>query len=42
MRALGDPDVALPDEPVPDAWRPWRTYACQHIWYEKELAQAGS
>ncbi|MBA2950503.1 AlkA N-terminal domain-containing protein [Streptomyces himalayensis] len=42
MRALGDPDVALPDEPVPDAWRPWRTYACQHIWYGGELAQGGS
>ncbi|WP_200301778.1 AlkA N-terminal domain-containing protein [Streptomyces adelaidensis] len=30
-RALGDPDVAPPDEAVPDAWRPWRSYALQHL-----------
>ncbi|MDX3707803.1 Ada metal-binding domain-containing protein [Streptomyces europaeiscabiei] len=30
-RALGDPDVAPPDEAVPDAWRPWRSYARQHL-----------
>ncbi|MGW0710171.1 AlkA N-terminal domain-containing protein [Streptomyces sp. NPDC002643] len=30
-RALGDPDVAPPDEDVPDAWRPWRSYALQHL-----------
>ncbi|MEU6658334.1 AlkA N-terminal domain-containing protein [Streptomyces sp. NPDC046821] len=42
MRCLGDPDMALPtepgpdpdpgQEPVPDAWRPWRSYAQQHLW----------
>ncbi|MET8682959.1 DNA-3-methyladenine glycosylase 2 family protein [Streptomyces sp. NPDC004732] len=33
MRALGDPDVALPGgpEPVLDAWRPWRSYALRHL-----------
>ncbi|MEU6823294.1 AlkA N-terminal domain-containing protein [Streptomyces atriruber] len=38
MRALGDPDVAVPGgpEPVLDAWRPWRSYALRH------LALAGS
>ncbi|WP_420907428.1 AlkA N-terminal domain-containing protein [Streptomyces scabichelini] len=30
-RALGDPDVAPPGEPVPDTWRPWRTYALRHL-----------
>ncbi|WP_371575615.1 bifunctional transcriptional activator/DNA repair enzyme AdaA [Streptomyces sp. NBC_01314] len=30
-RALGDPDVAPPDESVPDTWRPWRSYALQHL-----------
>ncbi|WP_373466033.1 DNA-3-methyladenine glycosylase 2 family protein [Streptomyces sp. V3I8] len=30
-RALGDPDVAPPGAPVPDAWRPWRSYAVQHL-----------
>ncbi|AVH61061.1 MULTISPECIES: bifunctional transcriptional activator/DNA repair enzyme AdaA [Streptomyces] len=30
-RALGDPDVAPPGEDVPDAWRPWRSYAAQHL-----------
>ncbi|MEU6316741.1 AlkA N-terminal domain-containing protein [Streptomyces sp. NPDC047009] len=30
-RALGDPDVAPPDETVPDAWRPWRSYALRHL-----------
>ncbi|WP_327727270.1 helix-turn-helix domain-containing protein [Streptomyces sp. NBC_00487] len=30
-RALGDPDVAPPDETVPDTWRPWRSYALQHL-----------
>lgn len=30
-RALGDPDVAPPGEVVPDAWRPWRSYALQHL-----------
>ncbi|MED7820743.1 bifunctional transcriptional activator/DNA repair enzyme AdaA [Streptomyces chiangmaiensis] len=30
-RALGDPDVAPPGQDVPDAWRPWRSYALQHL-----------
>ncbi|MEU2280726.1 AlkA N-terminal domain-containing protein [Streptomyces sp. NPDC013178] len=30
-RALGDPDVAPPGADVPDAWRPWRTYALHHL-----------
>ncbi|MFF2848289.1 bifunctional transcriptional activator/DNA repair enzyme AdaA [Streptomyces sp. NPDC058001] len=30
-RALGDPDVAPPDRPVPDTWRPWRSYALRHL-----------
>ncbi|MBM7173869.1 hypothetical protein JQK87_37005, partial [Streptomyces sp. G44] len=39
MRALGDPDVALPGEPEPvrDAWRPWRSYALSHLRAEREL-----
>ncbi|MEO3869967.1 AlkA N-terminal domain-containing protein [Nonomuraea sp. B12E4] len=41
MRALGDPDVLLPDPSVrraahllsaqPGHWRPWRSYATQHL-----------
>ncbi|MFH8612244.1 DNA-3-methyladenine glycosylase 2 family protein [Streptomyces sp. NPDC018029] len=33
MRALGDPDVALPGAPEPpsDSWRPWRSYALRHL-----------
>lgn len=30
-RALGDPDVAAAGEDVPDTWRPWRSYALQHL-----------
>jgi AraC family transcriptional regulator of adaptative response / DNA-3-methyladenine glycosylase II len=30
-RALGDPDVAPPGLDVPDSWRPWRSYAVQHL-----------
>ncbi|MEV6540328.1 AlkA N-terminal domain-containing protein [Streptomyces sp. NPDC051665] len=30
-RALGDPDVAPPGVDIPDAWRPWRSYAAQHL-----------
>ncbi|MFI5686647.1 bifunctional transcriptional activator/DNA repair enzyme AdaA [Streptomyces sp. NPDC051636] len=30
-RALGDPDVALPGADVRDDWRPWRSYAVQHL-----------
>ncbi|MFJ2739832.1 bifunctional transcriptional activator/DNA repair enzyme AdaA [Streptomyces sp. NPDC087440] len=31
MRALGDPDVALPDSPDEGTWRPWRSYATRHL-----------
>ncbi|MGY0491003.1 DNA-3-methyladenine glycosylase 2 family protein [Streptomyces sp. WG-D5] len=38
MRALGDPDVAVPGDPVTDdAWRPWRSYARQHLIAEGQL-----
>ncbi|MDI3405396.1 bifunctional transcriptional activator/DNA repair enzyme AdaA [Streptomyces cavernicola] len=40
MRALGDPDVAVPGLPTRDAWRPWRSYAVQHLWAEGELSLA--
>lgn len=36
-RALGDPDVLLPDDPAvppsaaPEHWRPWRSYAAAHL-----------
>jgi AraC family transcriptional regulator of adaptative response / DNA-3-methyladenine glycosylase II len=30
-RALGDPDVAPPGPAVPDSWRPWRSYALNHL-----------
>ncbi|GAA2729199.1 DNA-3-methyladenine glycosylase 2 family protein [Streptomyces nogalater] len=30
-RALGDPDVAPPGAGLPDTWRPWRSYAVQHL-----------
>ncbi|MDT9698945.1 AlkA N-terminal domain-containing protein [Streptomyces sp. P17] len=30
-RALGDPDVAPPGTDAPDSWRPWRSYALQHL-----------
>ncbi|WP_437033894.1 DNA-3-methyladenine glycosylase 2 family protein [Streptomyces sp. enrichment culture] len=30
-RALGDPDVAPPGPDVPDGWRPWRSYALNHL-----------
>jgi AraC family transcriptional regulator of adaptative response / DNA-3-methyladenine glycosylase II len=30
-RALGDPDVAPPGRSVPDTWRPWRSYALNHL-----------
>ncbi|MFF4488686.1 AlkA N-terminal domain-containing protein [Streptomyces sp. NPDC001544] len=36
VRALGDPDVSPPGTDLPDDWRPWRSYAVQH------LAVAGS
>lgn len=31
VRALGDPDVAPPGAAVSDDWRPWRSYAVQHL-----------
>ncbi|MEW2166258.1 AlkA N-terminal domain-containing protein [Streptomyces sp. NPDC007084] len=36
-RALGDPDTAPPDMTTPDAWRPWRSYAVQHLRLAGEL-----
>ncbi|MGW8877698.1 bifunctional transcriptional activator/DNA repair enzyme AdaA [Streptomyces mirabilis] len=36
-RALGDPDVVPPGVDVPDAWRPWRSYAVQHLRAAGEL-----
>ncbi|MFF3323898.1 DNA-3-methyladenine glycosylase 2 family protein [Streptomyces sp. NPDC002889] len=45
MRALGDPDVLLPDDPaVPAAadterWRPWRSYATQHLCQTRSVGQ---
>ncbi|MFG2786349.1 bifunctional transcriptional activator/DNA repair enzyme AdaA [Streptomyces sp. NPDC048419] len=36
-RALGDPDVAPPGPGVPDSWRPWRSYALQHLRAAGEL-----
>ncbi|MFG2551429.1 AlkA N-terminal domain-containing protein [Streptomyces sp. NPDC048581] len=36
-RALGDPDVAPPGVDVPDSWRPWRSYAWQHLRAAGEL-----
>ncbi|MEU6087294.1 AlkA N-terminal domain-containing protein [Streptomyces sp. NPDC047085] len=40
VRALGDPDVAPPGADVPDAWRPWRSYAVQHLRVAEELGEA--
>ncbi|MFZ3597696.1 Ada metal-binding domain-containing protein [Streptomyces sp. BH104] len=38
LRALGDPDVGVPDDsPTDDAWRPWRSYARQHLIVEGQL-----
>ncbi|MFI6560095.1 bifunctional transcriptional activator/DNA repair enzyme AdaA [Streptomyces sp. NPDC050534] len=36
-RALGDPDVAPPGLDFPDSWRPWRSYALQHLRAAGEL-----
>ncbi|MEV0905383.1 DNA-3-methyladenine glycosylase 2 family protein [Streptomyces hokutonensis] len=36
-RALGDPDVAPPGADIPDDWRPWRSYAVQHLLAAGEL-----
>ncbi|QKW30021.1 helix-turn-helix domain-containing protein [Streptomyces seoulensis] len=30
-RALGDPDAAPPEALTPDSWRPWRSYALNHL-----------
>ncbi|MEW2256441.1 AlkA N-terminal domain-containing protein [Streptomyces sp. NPDC047869] len=37
VRALGDPDVAPPGFDTPDTWRPWRSYAIQHLRTTGEL-----
>ncbi|MFD8519122.1 AlkA N-terminal domain-containing protein [Streptomyces capillispiralis] len=36
-RALGDPDVAPPGPALPDSWRPWRSYALNHLRAAGEL-----
>ncbi|NEA97999.1 DNA-3-methyladenine glycosylase 2 family protein [Streptomyces sp. SID13726] len=36
-RALGDPDIAPPGTETPDTWRPWRSYAWQHLLAAGEL-----
>ncbi|MFF1271961.1 AlkA N-terminal domain-containing protein [Streptomyces marokkonensis] len=36
-RALGDPDVAPPGPDTPDSWRPWRSYALNHLRAAGEL-----
>ncbi|MGC0373904.1 DNA-3-methyladenine glycosylase 2 family protein [Streptomyces sp. SAI-229] len=36
-RALGDPDVAPPGPGVPESWRPWRSYALNHLRAAGEL-----
>ncbi|MFC9855197.1 bifunctional transcriptional activator/DNA repair enzyme AdaA [Streptomyces prasinus] len=36
-RALGDPDVAPPAPDLPDSWRPWRSYALNHLRAAGEL-----
>ncbi|GHJ41057.1 bifunctional transcriptional activator/DNA repair enzyme AdaA [Streptomyces sp. TS71-3] len=30
-RALGEPDVGPANGPAPESWRPWRSYARQHL-----------
>ncbi|MFF8989151.1 AlkA N-terminal domain-containing protein [Streptomyces sp. NPDC014983] len=35
-RALGDPDVPPPGVRAPGTWRPWRTYAVQHLYVAGE------
>ncbi|WP_328635441.1 DNA-3-methyladenine glycosylase 2 family protein [Streptomyces sp. NBC_00356] len=39
LRALGDPDVGVleDDSMTDDAWRPWRSYARQHLIVEGQL-----
>ncbi|WP_405996326.1 DNA-3-methyladenine glycosylase 2 family protein [Streptomyces sp. NBC_00986] len=41
-RALGDPDVAPPGIDVPDAWRPWRSYAAQHLQHLRTAGESES
>lgn len=36
-RALGDPDAAPPGPELPDSWRPWRSYALNHLRAAGEL-----
>ncbi|MFC8392249.1 MULTISPECIES: bifunctional transcriptional activator/DNA repair enzyme AdaA [unclassified Streptomyces] len=36
-RALGDPDVAPPGPGLPESWRPWRSYALNHLRVAGEL-----
>ena len=36
-RALGDPDTAPPGPELPDSWRPWRSYALNHLRAAGEL-----
>ncbi|WP_210637771.1 AlkA N-terminal domain-containing protein [Streptomyces sp. GESEQ-13] len=36
-RALGDPDAAPPGLDTPDSWRPWRSYALNHLRAAGEL-----
>ncbi|MFD5029867.1 bifunctional transcriptional activator/DNA repair enzyme AdaA [Streptomyces sp. NPDC058405] len=38
MRALGDPDVAPEDVEDEEAWRPWRSYATNHLRAERAAA----
>ncbi|QKW11243.1 hypothetical protein HUT18_29945 [Streptomyces sp. NA04227] len=37
-RALSDPDVPVPGEQLPETWRPWRSYARQHLYTEREFS----
>ncbi|TXJ86914.1 DNA-3-methyladenine glycosylase 2 family protein [Streptomyces lavendulae] len=39
VRALGDPDVTPPGVRAPKTWRPWRTYAVQHLDVAGELVR---
>ncbi|MET7614442.1 3-methyladenine DNA glycosylase 2, partial [Streptomyces seoulensis] len=36
-RVLGDPDVTPPGTDLPEAWRPWRSYAVHHLRVAEEL-----
>ncbi|MEU6281955.1 AlkA N-terminal domain-containing protein [Streptomyces sp. NPDC047028] len=41
IRALADPDVPPLDSPAPDTWRPWRSYAAQHLRVADAEGKAG-